>query len=256
MSLLHKALASFGIGAAKVDTKIEQSVFTVGQIVQGEVHIHGGNVNQHIDAIFLNVYTSYIHESNDLKHIEHASITQVKVTEPFTIQASEERVIPFSFTLPIDCPVTMGKTNVWIKTSLAISNAINPKDEDYIEVQPTPLVADILDEITNLGFRLREVECEKASYKLRNHYPFVQEFEFVPTGGSFRGKLDELEIIFTAQAIDSVELLMQVDRKARGLSGLLSEALEMDESYVRFTINQHDIPNLRGTLQKLISKFA
>ncbi|HWI46805.1 MAG TPA: hypothetical protein VNU45_01105 [Rummeliibacillus sp.] len=49
---------------------------------------------------------------------------------------------------------------------------------------------------------------------------------------------------------------MQVDRKARGLSGLFSEALEMDESYVRFTINQHDIPTLHGTLHKLISEFA
>ncbi|WP_397538812.1 sporulation protein [Rummeliibacillus pycnus] len=256
MSLLHKALASFGIGAAKVDTKLEQSVFTAGEIVHGEVQIHGGNVNQHIDAIFLTVYTSYIHESNDLKHIENASITQVQVNEPFTIQASEERVMPFSFTLPIDCPVTMGNTKVWIKTSLAISNAIDPKDKDYIEVHPTPLVSDILDEITNLGFRLREVECEKASNKLRNPYPFIQEFEFVPTVGSFQGQLDELEIIFTAQAKDSVEILMQVDRKARGLSGLLSEALEMDESYVRFTIDQHDIPTLRGTLHKLISKFA
>jgi len=58
------------------------------------------------------------------------------------------------------------------------------------------------------------------------------------------------------QAEDLVEILMQVDRKARGLSGLFSEALEMDESYVRFTINQHDIPTLHGTLHKLISEFA
>ncbi|HWI50143.1 MAG TPA: sporulation protein, partial [Rummeliibacillus sp.] len=162
----------------------------------------------------------------------------------------------FSLSLPIDTPVTIGKTKIWIKTNLDIANAIDPKDEDYIKVSPTPLVADILEEISNLGFRLREVECEQASYKLRNHYPFAQEFEFVPTSSHFRGRLDELEIIFTSQSTDSVEILMQVDRKARGLSRLLSEALEMDESFVRFTVSQHDIPNLRGTLHKLISKFA
>ncbi len=49
---------------------------------------------------------------------------------------------------------------------------------------------------------------------------------------------------------------MQIDRKVRGLGSLLSEALEMDESFVRFTIRKSDVPNLRGTLQKLITKYV
>lgn len=256
MSLLHKALASVGIGAAKVDAKLEKSVYTVGEIIRGEVQICGGNVEQHIDAIYLTVYTSYKREVNDSDYTNHAVIEKVQVTEPFTIQASEEKAIPFSVTLPIDTPVTIGKTHVWIKTNLDIANAIDPKDEDYIEVHPSSLVATVLDEISNLGFYLREAECEQEPYKLRGHYPFIQEFEFIPTSGQFRGRLDEIEVIFTSQSSESVEILMQVDRKARGLGGLLSEAFEMDESFVRFTVNQTDISTLHNTLQQLISKFA
>lgn len=256
MSILHKALASIGIGSATVETKLESSVYTGGDTIQGEVQIHGGNVEQQIDAIYLTLYTTYKGEINDTEFMKKAVIEKVQVTKPLTIQADEEKNIPFSFTLPIDTPVTIGRSQVWIKTNVDIPNAIDPKDEDYIEVQPSALVADILEEISNLGFRLREVECEQAPYHLQSHYPFVQEFEFIPTSGSFRGRLDEIEIIFTSQTPDCVEGMLQVDRKARGLGGVLAEAFEFDESHVKFSVNQSDIPNLHGTLHQLISKFA
>ncbi|WP_299514375.1 sporulation protein [uncultured Rummeliibacillus sp.] len=256
MSLLHKALASLGIGAATVDTKLEKADYTGGEVIHGEVQIRGGNVDQQIDAIYLTVYTNYKREFNDTEIMAKGVIEKVQVTEPLTIKANENKVIPFSFTLPIDTPVTIGKTQVWINTHLDIDNAIDPKDKDYINVHPSLLVADILEELSNLGFRLREVECEQASLRLQNRYPFVQEFEFVPTSGSFRSHLDELEIIFLSQTPDYVEGIMQIDRKVRGLGSLLSEALEMDESFVRFTIRKSDVPTLRGTLQKLITKYV
>nr|WP_233548023.1 sporulation protein [Rummeliibacillus sp. POC4] len=49
MSLLHKALASLGIGAATVDTKLEKADYTGGEVIHGEVQIRGGNVDQQID---------------------------------------------------------------------------------------------------------------------------------------------------------------------------------------------------------------
>lgn len=256
MSLLHKALASLGIGAATVDTKLEKADYTSGDVIRGEVQIQGGNVDQQIDAIYLTIFTNYKREFNDTETIAKGVIEKVQVTKPLTVQANENKVIPFSFTLPVDTPITIGKTQVWIHTHLDIPNALDPRDEDYINVHPSLLVADILEEISNLGFRLREVECEQAPYKLQTHYPFVQEFEFIPTSGSFRGRLDELEIIFLSQTSDYVEGIMQIDRKVRGLGSLLSEAFEMDESFVRFTIRKSDVPTLRGTLQKLIANYA
>jgi len=42
---------------------------------------------------------------------------------------------------------------------------------------------------------------------------------------------------------------MQVDRRARGLRGLLSEALATDESNVRFVVSSHDIPSDRQQIK-------
>lgn len=81
----------------------------------------------------------------------------------------------------------------------------------------------------------------------------MQEFVFAPTG-PFRGHLDELEVVFLSQAEHSVELLLQIDRKVKGLGSLFAEALDMDESFVRTTITTQDIPTLQVKLQQIISK--
>lgn len=52
----------------------------------------------------------------------------------------------------------------------------------------------------------------------------------------YRGRLDELEIVFLSQTEQSADILMQVDRRARGLGSFLSEAFETDESYIRLSI--------------------
>jgi sporulation-control protein len=109
--------------------------------------------------------------------------------------------------------------------------------------------------LSQLGFRLRNADCEQAKGIFRNRLPFIQEFEFVPVRGPFRGKLDELEVVFFPKR-QGVEVLMEVDRKARGFASLLAEALEMDESLVRFTVSEQDIPNLTEIIGSVISRYS
>lgn len=139
---------------------------------------------------------------------------------------------------------------------LDIRSGVDSTDKDYIEIRPSKIASRIFDEIQSLGFRLREAECEQASYKYRSKYPFIQEFEFVPVGGAFRGRLDELEIVFVSQSESSVDVIMQVDRKARGLVGFLAEALDADETHVRMTISQSDLHNLGEILRQTIARYA
>lgn len=252
MSFFNKVLASIGVGGAKVDTKLEKSEYTAGETMQGVVEIIGGSIEQQIDAIYLTVNTTYIREANDRKYTDVAAIQKYKVTEPFTIAANEKKVIPFSMNLPVDTPITYGSTRVWVSTGLDIKNSVDPTDKDYITVRPTRLAGHILEAVEQLGFKIRKVECEKASYKLGSRYPFVQEFEFAPTNGVYRAQLDELEILFLSQSAQSAEILMQVDRRARGLGGLLAEALEMDEKFVRITINSQDIPTIKDEIKRAI----
>lgn len=256
MSIFNKVLASVGIGAAKVDTKLSKSQFVIGEEITGVVEITGGNVEQPIDEIYLSLLTQYVKESDDKKYLQTGVIGKFRVLEKHTILPNEKKEIPFSITLPLTTPVTQGKTRVWIQTGLDIKNAIDPTDKDYIEVQPLPIMSAVLQSVQELGFRLREVECEEAPRYLRGAQVFVQEFEFVPTSGAFRGKLDELEIVFKPKTKTDVDLYLQIDRKARGLGSLLAEALEMDESNVKVSVSQTDIPTLTSTLIEVIKRYT
>ncbi|PYF08817.1 sporulation protein [Ureibacillus chungkukjangi] len=256
MAFFKKFGASIGIGSAKVDTKLEKSAYEAGEEIKGEVEIYGGNVEQQINTIYLTLYTTYIKEADDKKYTANAAIQKFKVSDPFIINANETKIIPISFNIPLDVPITVGKTKVWVATELDIKNGLDSGDRDYIDIRPSKIASRILDEVQQLGFRLREVECKQASHKLRGNYPFSQEFEFVPTSGAFRGKLDELEIVFLSQSDNQVEILMQVDRKARGLGGFFAEALDTDETHVRMTITQQDLHLLGRQLGQIISKYS
>jgi sporulation-control protein len=256
MSFFNKVFASLGIGAAKVDTKLEKSSYHAGETMKGVVEIHGGNVEQHIDEIYLTIHTTYIRESDDKKWTDYATIEQIRITESFTIGPNEEKIIPFELQLPIDTPVTYGNTRVWVATGLDIKNAVDPKDQDYIEVKPNRLTDAVLSALTDLGFYLREVECKEAPHSLRKKYPFVQEFELIPVNGPFRGKLDELEVMFFHHSTSECEIILEVDRRARGLGGFLAEALNLDESLIRLTIQESDVPKLTNNFQEIITRYT
>lgn len=74
----HKALASFGIGAATVDTRLAKDTYRAGEVMQGEIIVRGGQIDQQVDAIYLSVNTTYIRESNDHKHTEVAALQKSK----------------------------------------------------------------------------------------------------------------------------------------------------------------------------------
>jgi len=256
MSLFNKALASIGIGSAQVDTKVEKDKVTPGGEIRGVVHIKGGNTGQKVDEIYLGLNTTYLKESNDRKINVPVVIDRVRLNEPFTIGPGETKEIPFSFVLPLDVPISIGRTKIWVTTALDIKNAVDPSDKDYLHVIPNRLMDAVLNSVEDLGFRLREADCEQAPYRLRKRLPFIQEFEFVPVMGSFRGRLDELELVFFQVSENETEIYMQVDRRARGLGGFLSEALEMDESNIRFSVTSSDIPGLRQKLETIINKYS
>jgi len=256
MSFFNKMLASFGIGSAKVDTQLEKSSYSAGETVRGEVEVFGGNVAQQINTIYFTLYTTYIKEVDDRKVSVPFAFHKFKISDPFMIQANETKIIPFSFVLPVDTPVTIGNSRVWVKTELDIQSGVDSTDKDFIEVRPSRLASHVLNAVQHLGFRLRKAENEQVSFRYRKNYPFIQEFEFVPVTGPFRGRLDELEIAFLSQEEGYVELLLEVDRRARGLGGLFAEMLDVDESHVRVTFTEADMYHIESKLQQIISRYS
>ncbi|MEQ2529677.1 sporulation protein [Robertmurraya yapensis] len=256
MSFFNKVFASVGIGAAKVDTKLERETVTPGEEIRGVVEIQGGNIEQTIDSIYLTIHTTYIKERDDKKFTDVGQVDKFKLTEPFTIQANERKEIPIAFRIPSDTPLTIGRTKVWVATGLDIKNAVDPTDKDFIKVVPNRLMEAVLNGVSDLGFRLREADCEEAPYRLRRRLPFVQEFEFVPVSGPYRGRLDELELVFFPTSSDDMEIMLQVDRRARGLASLFAEALEMDETNVRLRVSSSDIPTIKQKIQSVINQYS
>jgi sporulation-control protein len=256
MSVFNKVLASIGIGNTRVDTKLEKDTFRPGDTVSGAVSVSGGSVAQKVDEIYLSINTTYVKEHDDRKHTQVATINRIRINEPFEIGPNETKEIPFSFNLPIETPLTYGKTKVWVSTGLEIKNAVDPTDEDFIKVVPNKLVDATFSALSDIGFTLRNADCEEAPYRFRNKMPFVQEFEFVPYSGAYRGKLDELEVIFFLKNNEEAEVIFEVDRRARGLAGLFAEAMEMDETKVRGFLSSADIPNLKAKINGIISRYA
>ncbi len=95
MSFFNKVLGSIGIGGAKVDTKLEKSEYTAGEMMTGKVEIYGGKVEQQIDSIYITVNTTYIRESNDKKYTDVAPVIKHKINEPLLIGPDETKSIPF-----------------------------------------------------------------------------------------------------------------------------------------------------------------
>ncbi|MCQ6563271.1 sporulation protein [Paenibacillus mendelii] len=259
MSMFKRMLASVGIGGAQVDLMLHQEVVNAGDTISGVVRIQGGRVDQQVDDVYAFVKTRYVKEQNDTKMDVEATLSKILLARKFTVEAEQVYEYPVSFQLPVNTPVTMGRTPVWIQTGLDIKEAVDPKDQDQLEVNPHPYSAVILEAVKQLGFRLRKVTCEYApNYSRLNGLPFVQEFEFVPTS-QFRGQLDELEIMFDPDE-NGVDLLLQIDRKARGLGGFFSEAMDTDERFVKLRFDRNQLASgasyAANQLAEIIHKYV
>ncbi|MCP2730441.1 sporulation protein [Limnofasciculus baicalensis] len=256
MSMFKKLLAKVGIGAATVDTRLNQDSFIPGEIIDGEVYITGGDVEQDIKEIHLYIATQYKREVDDTTVTETCELVKYCLCDTFTIAAQETKAISFSIQLPYQTPLTVKNQPVYLRTGLDVALAIDPKDIDYIHVSPHPLMDLVINNIKNIGFQLHEVDCQ-YNPRLGGNYPFVQEFEFRPTG-KYRGKLDELEVIFSLNA-DELKVNLEIDKRARGLGGFIAEAFDADEKRVHLIVTPdylHRSDDLEaiidGTLQKYI----
>lgn len=252
MGLFEKVLSTIGIGGPKVDTILDDHTVGVGEILSGMICITGGKTEQIIHQIIVEVNAEYIQEIDDSRVRRTANLESVAVAHDIEIYPGEEKQIRFEIRLPEYTPVSMHKRNVWIETVLDTPAILDASDRDYIQVVPNYAMDVVLTAITDeLGFRLRELECE-ASRGYGATCGFVQEFEFVPQR-AFRGRLDELEVIFVPHRY-GVELCMQVDRRVRGLKSLFEESVGLDESRTRVVISQDDAEQGSEYVAKLISE--
>lgn len=250
MSVVQKLLARVGIGAAQVNTLLRSAQVVPGGVLEGTVEVRGGQVTQEIGEIYLYLATKYKREQDDHTYYEECRLLRHQVSTGFTLMAGEDLAVEFAVPVPVATPLTLGTQEVYVRTGLDVSLAVNPRDWDPLRVVANPLQRLVLDGLASLGFHLHKAECEYASHR-GQPYPFVQELEFRPSG-TYRQRFDELEVVFRGQG-DRLEVLMEIDRRGRGLAGLLAEAMDLDEHYRSLTLTPGD---LKRSPQEIAQRLA
>lgn len=129
--------------------------------------------------------------------------------------------------------------------------ALDKSDRDYLHIVPTELQQAAIDAMEALGFKLYESDCEGIDEVSFSRLPFVQELEFKTITGDFHCRFDEVEVVFFNRG-EQLEIIFEIDRKARGFKGFFAEALDLDESKARLLIDETDLEDLEDAIYDIL----
>jgi sporulation-control protein len=242
---MKKVLATIGIGNASVDTVLPSTTVRPGESVEAEVRMEGGNAEQDVSRIELEVETRFLTDDG----YRDGTVGRMHLSDGFTLEPEEERVETTTIEIPWSTPVTVGNVDVWVETELDVTG-VDPEDRDHLEVEPTERLHAVFDALEELGLSLHQSECSRDPYG-RYGGGVVQEFEFRPSGSPFAGDLDELEVV-ARESADELVVYLEVDRKG----GLLGEMTDTDESYTSLTVTSTDPVTVRENLRRAIEQYV
>jgi sporulation-control protein len=231
--MFRKVLSSIGIGSAHVNLVLSKAKYAAGETIIGELIVAGGMLDQKVNEVYIKLLLTSRFRRDDRIQQVTKEFDHETVTAGFDAAAGNERQpIPVKYTLPENIPVSTSSTKYYLITGLDVSLAIDPKDSDQIEVLPGRRQAIVMQAIEKeLGFRRKQ---HTGEFNGR-----VQEFEYYPTS-FMRGSLDELEVVYLPQQ-EGVRLYLQIDKKSRGLIGMLASNWDLDERHVSVLIPNEQI---------------
>ncbi|ORT57472.1 sporulation protein [Streptomyces sp. CB03238] len=235
-----KLLASLGAGGASVETVLTEANVVPGGVVQGEVRIQGGSVDQRIEGLSVGLQARVEVEGGDQEVKQDIEFTKVRLGGAFEVKAGAVHVVPFGLDIPWETPVTtiagqqLRGMDIGVSTELEIARAVDSSDLDAINVHPLPAQQAILDAFIQLGFRFKSADMERGHIRgTRQKLPFYQEIEFLPPQ-QYRG-LHQVELTFVADERE-MDVVLEMDKKP----GLFSEG---SDSYRAFKVGLNDFQN-------------
>lgn len=246
---LKSFLRALGVGGAEIDAVLDHDRVQPGGALSGTLHIRGGEAGKTADRAVIEIVARVMRKMGD--HETPADEVIAGVQLPGPIALGQPHALPFRIDVPAHTPVTAygGRNFVWLRSGLDVPWAIDPADTDQLDIVPTQAQANVVQAMESLGFRLYKVDIEPRSSWFGRRW--VQEFEFRPVSrGQYR--FDEVEIVFDAIRGSQVDLVMQLDRSARGLGGLLMEMTGTDESWVRASVDASSAASAAAGLRRAI----
>ncbi|MVO86786.1 sporulation protein [Streptomyces sp. p1417] len=232
-----KLLASLGAGGASVETVLTEANVVPGGVVQGEVRIQGGSVDQRIEALSVGLQARVEVEGHDQETKQDIEFIKQRLGGAFELKAGAVHAVPFGLDIPWETPVThfagrqLHGMNIGVTTELEIARAVDSGDLDPVNVHPLPAQQAILDAFGQLGFRFKSADMERGHIRgTRQKLPFYQEIEFFPPE-QYRG-LNQVELSFVADDRE-MDVVLEMDKKP----GLFSEG---SDSYKSFKVGLND----------------
>ncbi|MGC5346630.1 sporulation protein [Streptomyces sp. DT24] len=235
-----RLLASMGAGGASVETELTGPDVVPGGVVQGEVRVQGGSVDQRIEGLSVGLQARVEVEGGEQETKQDIEFTKLRLGGAFEVRAGAVHVVPFGLEIPWETPVTtfagqhLHGMNIGVTTELEIARALDSGDLDPVNVHPLPAQQAILDAFGELGFRFRSADMERGHIRgTRQRLPFYQEIEFFPPE-RYRG-LNQVELTFVADDRE-MDVVLEMDKKP----GLFSEG---SDSYRSFQVGLYDYGN-------------
>jgi sporulation-control protein len=232
-----KLLASMGAGGASVETVLTENNVVPGGVVQGEVRIQGGSVEQEIQGLSVGLQARVEVESGDEEYKQDIEFTKVQLGGAFQLQPQAVHAVPFTLDISWETPVTMIEgqplrgMHIGVTTELAIARAVDSTDLDRVNVHPLPAQKAILDAFIQLGFRFKNADVERGHIRgTRQKLPFYQEIEFFPPQ-QYRG-INQVELSFVADE-HAMDVVLEMDKRP----GLFSEG---SDTFRSFQVGLHD----------------
>jgi sporulation-control protein len=250
--MFDKILSKVGIGNAKVNTLLHQSEVMRGELVTGEVHLTGGKVAQEVRQLYLDLFTSFEYERDGRKSTQTFQLYRLHLSDAFTLDAGEEAIFDFELEIPVTAPVSIHRPSLHLVTGLDVAFAFDPKDRDPITVLPDPATAQILVAAEQIGFGHSHESGRCIEFANGSGVPYVQEFVFKPQQGSFVQRVEELEMLVISDG-DIAQVILEIDRRNRGVGGWIADAMDMDERSVHLEI-AHDHPFSPQDLAQIIEE--
>ncbi|ASP39107.1 sporulation control protein Spo0M [Bacterioplanes sanyensis] len=220
--MFKKLMATVGIGGAKVDTILLTHSLIPGGLLEAEIHIDAGDVEQHINGLDLALCTQMKVETDDDAQWQTHILQRWRVCEERTLSAGEQLIVPLSEPIHAETPVTElplahHQTRVWLTTGLDISLALDASDTDSLKVAPNPAMIACMQAMDTLGYDLFKADVEHGylrGQQFQSQSGCYQELEYRPNQRSWLG-VKEVELSFIAEE-EYTHALVEIDRAFRG----------------------------------------
>jgi sporulation-control protein len=234
--VFKRLLGALGVGGPTVDTVLDPAPARPGGTLTGEVRLEGGKADFDIEHITLELVARVEaeHEGGESEGV--AAFGRFTVGGGFRLAEGEQRVVPFSVTLPWETPVTelhgqhLGVV-LGVRTELSVAGAKDKGDLDQLNVTPLPAQEAVLEALGGLGFGFKAADLEYGRIGgTGQQLPFYQEIELVPSP-RYAHQVNEIELTFLASP-GGMEVVLEADKRG----GFLSPG---HDALTRFTVS-HD----------------